>query len=364
MKVLALLLAAIAGAHAQCDNAAGPDGVAAHGYNYHAGTNGRGHPHRVGDGRVSDGFRFLMDGSSTYPYTTAGCAAGCNNGVLGFACVTFMSYPGNNCYLFAEGAAGGWHNSHDGGWMTFDRCSSSSCAAPDGMTGFEYYADDPYGYPNGYTYVGLGANGYSVNRAGCRAACEADALGFDCVVFMSHPGDNCYLFAEGVATGWNDQGHDSADGGWTTYRKCSGGCTDADATPQNADATPQTGYNYRNPDAPWGGPHGGGQTRMLLSSNGFSQDFAGCRASCDAAGDTCATFMYIHSDNCYKWAEGSQATWGAGGVGDWIAFDKCTGSSPPPPPCAAGTSGSPGSCADCAAGQYQNSGGQGSCITW
>ena len=253
----------------------------------------------------------------------------------------------------------------------------AQCAAPDGMTGFEYMTGlsgqpdgDPYGYPNGYIHYNLAGNGYANGPAGCLAACTANAAGWECVGFMTYPTsanfNYCYFFQEGGATGWNDQGHTSAVGqnGWTTYRKCSGGCTDADATPQNADATPQTGYNYRNPDAPWGGPHGGGQTRMLLSSNGFSQDFAGCRASCDAAGDTCATFMYIHSDNCYKWAEGSQATWGAGGVGDWIAFDKCTGSSPPPPPCAAGTSGSPGSCADCAAGQYQNSGGQGSCITW
>ena len=97
---------------------------------------------------------------------------------------------------------------------------SDSCAAPDGMIGYQYYADDPFGYPNGYTNVPLAANGYNANRAGCRAACEADALGFDCVVFMSHPGDNCYLFAEGVATGWNEQGHTTADGGWTTYSKC------------------------------------------------------------------------------------------------------------------------------------------------
>ena len=94
---------------------------------------------------------------------------------------------------------------------------------------------------------------------------------------------------------------------------------------------------------------------MLLSSNGFSQDFAGCRASCDAAGDTCATFMYIYpgSDNCYKWAEGSQGTWGAGGVGDWIAFDKCSGSE------SLRTADS--DCSVCGEGRYQGSPGSSTC---
>ena len=84
---------------------------------------------------------------------------------------------------------------------------------------------DPYGYPSGCTDCPLASNGFSVDPQGCRDACDADALGFECVVFMAYgPGsDHCYLFAEGVATGWNDQAHTSANGGWTTYRKCSGG---------------------------------------------------------------------------------------------------------------------------------------------
>ena len=235
----------------ECANAVGHDDVAVQGYNYHAGTDGNGYPNGYSRFYVGAGYN-----GGAYAESTAGCAAGCDDDMLGFACVTFMYHPGNNCYLFAEGSASGWNAGNGNPWRTFDRCTSS-CAAPDGMTGFEYYADDPYGYPNGYTRLMLASNGYSTDRAGCRSACEADELGFDCVVFMSHPGDHCYLFAEGVATGWNDQGHTSADGGWTTYRRCSG--------------------------------------------------------------------------------------------------------SSPPPPCAAGTSGSPGSCADCAAGQHQPSAGQESC---
>ena len=148
----------------------------------------------------------------------------------------------------------------------------AQCAAPDGMTGFEYMTGlsgqpdgDPYGYPNGYINYYLASNGYENGPAGCLAACTANAAGWECVGFMTYPTsadfNYCYFFQEGGATGWNDQGHTSAVGqnGWTTYRKC--------------------------------------------------------------------------------------------------------GNSPPPPPCAAGTSGSPGSCADCAAGQHQPSAGQESCTS-
>ena len=89
----------------------------------------------------------------------------------------------------------------------------------------------------------------------------------------------------------------------------------------------------------------------------------------EEGGDGCVGFFSRNGDgSCYMFPEGAASGWNdmdhTSASGGYTSYRKCSGSSPPPPPCAAGTSGSPGSCADCAAGQYQNSGGQGSCITW
>ena len=220
------------------------------------------------------------------------------------------------------------------------------------MTGYEYYADDPYGYPNGYTHVPLASNGYSTDRAGCRAACDADELGFDCVVFMSHPGDNCYLFAQGVATGWNDQGHTSADGGWTTYRKCSGGsCANA----EGADGIAAQGYNYRAGTN--GNGHPNGYTRFLIGAgyNGgaYAESTSGCAEGCDddMLGFACVTFMYHPGNNCYLFAEGSATGWNAGNGNPWRTFDRCTVS--------LRTAAS--DCSECGEGRYQGSPGSSTC---
>ena len=128
-----------------------------------------------------------------------------------------------------------------GGFSEDVRTTSSP---PDGMTGFEYMSGldgqpdgDPYGYPSGYSHYTLAANGYANGPAGCLDACTANAAGWPCVAFMTYPTsanfNYCYLFQEGAANGWNDQGHTSADQqGWTTYRRCTGdGCNTVPVPP-------------------------------------------------------------------------------------------------------------------------------------
>ena len=69
----------------------------------------------------------------------------------------------------------------------FACCSGSSCAAPDGMIGYEYMTGlsgqpdgDPYGYPSGgWQHIGnMAAAGYSNSPAGCRQMCDDNVLGF------------------------------------------------------------------------------------------------------------------------------------------------------------------------------------------
>ena len=68
----------------------------------------------------------------------------------------------------------------------FACCSGSSCAAPDGMIGYEYMTGlsgqpdgDPYGYPSGgWQHTNMAAAGYSNSPAGCRQMCDDNVLGF------------------------------------------------------------------------------------------------------------------------------------------------------------------------------------------
>ena len=223
------------------------------------------------------------------------------------------------------------------------------------MDGYEYYADDPFGYPNGYTNVPLAGNGFSANQQGCREACDANALGFDCVVFMAHPGDNCYLFAEGVATGWNEQSHTSANDGWTTYRKCSSSCPNDGGM---AGFEYMTGLSGQPDGDPYGYPSGFQHTSI---SSGGGDNPAACRQMCNdnALGFECvAFFVRAIESRCYMFPEGAANGWADGSPGGsgYTTYRKCSGSDS-----GLGLRTAASDCNECGPGRYEGSQGSSSC---
>lgn len=202
------------------------------GYNFYNPDDSQGYP----DGEYQ---RFTMPHGSY----VADCKLACDSTLV---CVAFTYVRGNNCFLYNGHGMSGWNVQRatmgkvgtpgldvKGTW----KLCPDGCHHANGMIGYDFHpSKGPWHKLNDYQTITKGdiGNGYvdfdwtdpnqklevphQSTGEECRAGCDTDALGFECVTFSYHPGNNCYLIAAGSAQGWNKYGVDS--GKWHTYDKC------------------------------------------------------------------------------------------------------------------------------------------------